>query len=76
MLDSYDAELKDICDRIARIESRLDEVLSLLQGGIIKSEDSDLESEKKVSPYFNPDTGLFDIRYYRQMQDEGERKKL
>jgi hypothetical protein len=70
MPDNNEITLKDLFERIVKIEEKLDHLVSVASGGIIKEE----QQQENASPFFNPDTGLYDIKYYRKNQDEGERK--
>ena len=72
MADSV-IDIQAIYDKVIRIETRLDEVLALLRSDIIKSE-PDIQQDEP-SPFYNPETKLYDMKYYRQQQDETEGKK-
>jgi hypothetical protein len=66
--------IKDIYEKVIKVESKLDEVLSLLHGGIIKQEQA-ITLDDVSSPFYNPETKLFDMKYYKQNQEEADKKK-
>jgi hypothetical protein len=66
-------DIKDIYEKVIRIETRLDEVLAILHNDIIKEVPEIKQDE--TSPFYNPETKLYDMKYYRQQQDETEGKK-
>lgn len=65
-------DIQDIYEKVIRIEARLDEVLAILHNDIIKESDS--VQVDSSSPFYNPETKLYDMKYYRQQQDETEGK--
>lgn len=65
--------LKDIWEKQVRIEYMLAEILAKLstlsEGDIIEGVEYD------TSPFLNPETGLYDMKYYRSQhpKDEGDK---
>lgn len=67
--------IMDIYEKITKLEAKLDLMIStvnaLANNGIIKEEPFDITK----SPFYNPDTHLLDMKYYRDMHDTSERKR-
>ena len=60
--------LKDIYERLIRIEALLEKV-DLTRGNTMETETDE------SNPFFNPETKLYDMKYYRANQMEKDKER-
>lgn len=74
MPDEKEVTLNMVYERLVGCEALLNtlyaKVLALSVGDIIKAEEAE-----EVSPFLNPETGLYDMAYYRSMHPKIEGEK-
>jgi len=73
MPDEPVVTLYTVYEQCLRMEAKMDMILARLN--TLSPDDIIKTGEAEASPYMNPDTGLYDMAYYRMMnpKSEGER---
>lgn len=74
MPDEKEVTLYMVYEQCLRLEAKMDIIIekldALSSGDIIKKEEAE-----EVSPFLNPETGLYDMAYYRSMHPKTEGEK-
>jgi hypothetical protein len=63
--------LESLLEKLDKIEKSLS-MISTFISDVTEGHQQETENTE-ASPFFNPDTGLYDIRYYRKQQAEKEK---
>lgn len=73
---SDEITLKDLFERLVKIEIMLSEVLTNQKAcSSFQLEGDDIIKTEEESPFVNPETGMNDVNYYRRMHPKDDKKE-